>query len=264
MAKVVRLAQLLAIKYGLQSRAAGPGVDENRLIASARQDIMDAFTNHFSDSARGAISKSPRGSIFRLMGDAGDPLCERLVYRMDTLVGKMAEMTPSKMLGAINDLLAQLEFMKSDEDRSVRNNIRKAFRGHSEAAIKSQLGRYEDSLKRSHSLLKKAASKLQILRPQTEVTTQTIESQPGELTLAEMTTFVQRTPAFKNYGLDSLEAITLMNQDPALQRIMTKVVNAVNRGQIPADGPEVQKAAEGIKRWLDNIQMKKLEPPFDE
>lgn len=262
MHKLVRLARFLQLKYGLQSEAAGPVVDEARLIASAKQDVMDAFANHFSDAARGAISKSPKGSIFRLMGDAGDPLCEKLVYRMDNLVGKIDEMTPSKMLGILNDLLTQLEFMKSDEDRSVRNNIRKAFKGHSEAAIKSQLARYEDSLKRSHSLLKKAASKLQILRPEAEVTTQTIETQPGELTLAEMTAFVQRTPAFKSHGLDSLEVLAIMNDDPALKRIMTKVINAVNRGLIPVDGFEVQKAAQGIKEWIDNIQSQKQVTPI--
>lgn len=259
MHKIVRLARLLKLKYGLESEAA---VDEARIIENAKRDVIDAFHHHFSDAAQGAISRSPKGSIFRLMGDAGDPLCERLVYRMDQLVSELGEITPSKMLGTINDILTQLEFMKSDEEQSVRNNIRKAFRGHSDAAVKSQLARYEDSLKRSHSLLKKAASKLQILRPQTEVTTETITTQPGELTLAEMTAFVLRTPAFKSYGLDSLEIIAVMNDDPALKRVMTKLVNAVNRGQIPVDGPQVKEAARQIKEWVDNIQEKKQVVPI--
>lgn len=259
MRKIARLARLLELKYGFKSEAA---VDEARIIENAKRDVLDAFQHHFSDTAQGPMSRSPKGSIFRLMADAGDPMCERLVYRMDQLVGGLGEITPSKMLGVINDLLTQLEFMKSDEERSVRNNIRKAFKGHSEAVIKSQLGRYEDSLKRSHSLLKKAASKLQILRPQTEVTTETITSQPGELTLAEMTAFVQRTPAFKSHGLDSLEVISVMNDDPALKRVMTKLVNAVNRGMIPVDGPQVQEAARQIREWVDNIQEQKQVVPI--
>jgi uncharacterized coiled-coil protein SlyX len=259
MSKLARLAQLLTIKYGLQSEAT---VDEARLIASAKQDVMDAFTHHFSDAAQGAISKGPKGSIFRLMAGAGDPLCERLVYRMDNLVAKLDELTPSKMLGILNDIMIQLSFMNSDEDRIVRNNIRQAFRGHSEAAVKGQLARYSDSLKRTHSLLKKAATKLQILRPQVEVPDQTVVPPPGELTLAEMTAFVQRTPAFKSFGLDSIDVVSIMNDDPALKRVMTKVVNAVNRGLIPRDGPEVQKAAQEIKAWIDNIQAKKQTVPI--
>jgi hypothetical protein len=236
--RVVRLAQLLDLKH-------------KPLLAAAKQNILDAFTYHFSDGRKGPLSKNPKGSIFRALADAGDPMMVKLTYKMDKLVSTMDNIPPNKLLDLVNDLLTIMYQIKNDPDRSVRNNIRTAFRGHSEAAIKHHLSRFEDSVTRSFSLLQKAGSYLQKLDPEAMVHGGSISPQRGDLTSQEILTFVQRTPTFKSFGLDSMEIIEKILQDPELKSLLTTVINAVNRGVVPADGFAMQTAAAKIKARLD-------------
>jgi len=66
-----------------------------------------------------------------------------------------------------------------------------------------------------------------------------------------------RTFYAKKYGIDSLDILERLLRSPAIREKLTTVINAVNRGKIPKDGPaileEAQKIAEQIGKETPNI-----------
>src|SRR5579863_7576186 len=113
MQKVVRLAQLLELKYGLQSKAAN--ISEERIIAEVKRDVLDAYRNYFSRSAR--------DSMFQYAADLGEDLSSELVYKMDKIVKDIDKLSPDKLMHGLNEVLAIMYRMKTDPARSVRKAI---------------------------------------------------------------------------------------------------------------------------------------------
>lgn len=241
--KVVRLAQLLALKYGFQSEAANAPVSEDRIVAEVKRDILDSYRNYFSRSAK--------NSMLQYAADKGDPLTVELTYKMDKLVRDIDTLPPVKLIKSLNELLAIMYQMKADPAKAARQTIRDSLRGHPERTIQHYLTTFEGFLSKAFSTLQKAAVKLQVVVPDVAVHGGGISRQRGELAIKDIMDFVKFTPAFQNYGLDSTDIMEQFLQDPELKARLTTLINSINRGHSPLDGPEVNRIAQEIKQKLD-------------
>lgn len=241
--KVARLAQLLSLKYGFQSEAAIVPVSEDRLMAEVKRDVLDSYRNYFSRSAK--------NSMLQYAADKGDPLCVELTYKMDKLVRDIDTLSPVKLIKSLNDILGVAYQIKMDPEKKARQTIRDSLVGHSDRTAQHYLSIFENFLARAFSTLQKAATKLQVVVPDVTVHGGTVSRQRAELTKQDLVNFVLFTPIFQSYGLNSLDVIEKFLEDPELKSKLTTVINAVKRGQAPADGSEVSGIAQEIKKKLD-------------
>ncbi len=67
-----------------------------------------------------------------------------------------------------------------------------------------------------------------------------------------------RTPAAQFYKLDNIDVMQKILQYPETREKLTTLINAIDRGHIPADGPEVMAEARAIKSWLDSKEQTNL------
>lgn len=241
--KVVRLARLMALKYGFQSEAATSPISQDRIIAEVKRDLLDTYRNYFSRSAK--------NSMLQYAADKGDPLMVELTYKMDKLIRDIDTLTPGKMIKTLNDLLAVMWEIKKDSSKLARQAIRDSLRGHPERTIQHFLTTFEGLLSRAFSTIQKAAVKLQVITPDVAVHGGALSRQRGELVIKDIMDFVKFTPTFKNYGLDSVDIMEQFLQDPDLKQRLTTLINSIDRGHTPLDGPEVSRIAQEIKQKLD-------------
>lgn len=240
-----RLAQFLELKYGFQSEGAVP-VSQDRIIQEVKRDVLDAYRNYFSRSAR--------DSMFQFAADAGEPMSIELTYKMDKLVKNIDKETPLKLIKSLNDLLGIMYRMKNDPTKSVRQAIADALPSGTvpqRNARDRALVKFERSLSNSFSMIQKIAVKLQVLVPDVAVQGGEISRQRGELSKQKLIDFVLSSSPFKNYGLTSLDVVEQFLADPELKSKLITLINSVNRGHIPLDGFEVYTLAEEIKKKLN-------------
>lgn len=62
------------------------------------------------------------------------------------------------------------------------------------------------------------------------------------------------TPAAQQYHLDNMNTMTRMLAIPELRQKITTLLNAIDRGHVPLDGPEVSSAAQEFRRIYDERQ----------
>lgn len=241
--KVARLAQLMALKYGFQSKAAISPVSQDSIMAEVKRDLLDIYRNYFSRSAK--------NSMLQYAADKGDPMMVELTYKMDKLIRDIDTLSPLKLIKILNDLLGIMWTIKKDSSKLARQAIRDSLRGHPERTIQHFLTTFEGLLVRAFSTVQKAAVKLQVLVPDVAVHGGSVSRQRGELAIKDIMDFVKYTPTFHNYGLDSVDIMEQFLQDPDLKQKLTTLINAVKRGHTPLDGPEVVGIAREIKQKLD-------------
>jgi hypothetical protein len=247
MSRLVRLAQLLAIKYGLESRAAVP-VNEDRIVAETKRDVRDAYRNYFSRSAR--------DSMFQYAADLGEPMSVELVKKMDKLVVGLDKITPQKLMSGLNEVLSLMYQMKTDPERGVRNAIHDSAPAGTEAQRNTRqrlLSKYERSISMAFPALQKAAVRLQVIVPDM-VQGGNVERQRADLSKQQLMDFVMNNPAFRTYGVNSLDVMEQFLSDPDLKHRLITLINAVNRGHLPLDAPAVIEFAQHIRKWLDSQQ----------
>jgi len=260
MQKVVRLAQLLELKYGLQSKAAN--ISEDRIIAEVKRDVLDAFRNYFSRSAR--------DSMFQYAADLGEAQSSELVYKMDKLVKDLDKLKPQKLMEALNDVIGLIYQMKQDPTRAVRNVIHDSVPGGTESQRNTRqrlLTKYERSMSMAFPALQRAAIKLQVIVPNVAIHEGKISRERSELSKQQLIDFIIATPTFKTYGVDSLDVMEEFLSDPEMRQRLITLINAVKRGHIPLDGSQVQEFARQVKqlhnqRKQTNLpQLEESEPP---
>lgn len=258
MNRIVRLAQLLDVKYGLQSRAAVVPVSQTRVEAEVKRDILDAYRNYFSRSAR--------DSMFQYAADQGEDLSSELVYKMDKIVKDIDKLSPDKLMHALNEVLAIMYRMKTDPARSVRKAIHDSVPGATETQRNTRdrlLVKYERSISKAFPALQKAAVKLQVLVPDVAVHGGQVSRERGELSKQQLIDFVTATPAFKQYGVSSLDVMGEALDDPDIRQRLITLINAVKRGLVPIDGPQVMDFARQVKQRLDQMKQTNL-PALEE
>ena len=77
-----------------------------------------------------------------------------------------------------------------------------------------------------------------------------VEPQRKDLSKEKLLMFM-KTPAAQLYGLDNIEVMTEVLSYPETKEKIVTLINAIDRGHLPADGPQVMAETRAIKSWLD-------------
>lgn len=244
--KIVRLAKLFELKYNFKSEAAS--------LQEITNDIKNNIVNAHTLYINGATSKEP---VLKILANAGEPFSKSLISIMDDTVNNIDELTYLQLFNRINKVLGAIKAIKIDPDKKVRNfindNVRiskesdKNYREH----LKSK---FEMVIYRISSILEKQAKILQKFIPkETPLAGGTVNPERKELSKDKLLMFMH-TPAAQSYGLDSLDTLALVLNDYDLRQKLTTLINSIDRGHVPINGPEIIKATQEI---ADALKLKK-------
>jgi hypothetical protein len=189
--------------------------------------------------------------MLQFAADAGEDKAVKLTYKVDTLVKNIDKLSPDKLIALINEVLSMLLEMKTDPEKTTRQAIRDKLRGHTDRIIQQGLIKYERIMDRAFSALQKAARRLTVIVPDVAAQPGSISRQKGELTKNQLIYFVLATPPMRNYGVDSLDIVQKILEEPGMKDRLTTLYNAVHRGHVPLDGPEVLNFATEIRRRME-------------
>lgn len=248
----MRLAQLMEFKYNLKSEA----IAIEEVIHNVKKDIINAYNLYVnSDTA-----KEP---VLQILANAGEPFSRALITAMEKMVSNIDVLaaTPHLLFRHLNKILGAINSVKSDPENKLRESIHSSLRSSKESEknyrehVKSKL---EMILSRLSGILEKQGKILQKFLPKdVPLEGGRVEPQRKELSKEKLLMFM-KTPAAHKFGLDDMDVMTRMLSYQDLRQKITTLINAVDRGHAPLDGPEVSAEAQEIKRLFDERQQTNL------
>ena len=244
--KIVRLARFFELKYNLKSEAASL----QEIIDDVKKNIINAYALYVS----GETSKEP---VLKILANAGEPFSKSLIITMEDMVNNIDNLSQVQLFNRINKVLGNIKEVKTDPDKSVRNFINSAIRisKESDKNYREHLkSKFEMVLYRVSSILEKQAKILQKFLPkETPLSGASVSPERKELSKDKLLMFMH-TPAAQSYGLDSLDTLSLVLNDYDLRQKLTTLINAIDRGHVPINGPDIMQATKEIS---DAVKMKK-------
>jgi len=243
--RLFRLADLLEHKYGLVSEGASA-----TQVEEVKRELLNAYKLYVN-------SKTAKEPILQMLADAGETFSKTLVSMFEGLIASLDKHSNTQLFARVNNMLGMINDMKNDKDFPVRSFIHDAVRvtKDSERNYRERLkSKFEMTISRLSSILEREAKKLQSTLPlgaPTGLEGGRVEPQRKELSREKLLMFM-RTPAAQFYGLDNIEVMTHALSYPEVREKITTLVNSIDRGHLPADGPEVMAETRAIKGWLDN------------
>lgn len=236
--RMVRLADLLENKYAVVKTAAPPA----ELFERAKDDLLNNYKHWVMGKYR----------ALKILAEAGEPFAKSLYHHYNDLVANIDSYSPVQVFNRVNKILSLIHEMKS-EPKAYRESI------HNMVEVKKESDRnyreqlksgFETNLARISFGLDKVMKVLRAFAPGEEVGGGAVEPQRKDLSKEKLLVFM-KTPAAQYYKLDNMDVMQKILQYTETREKLTTLVNAIDRGHIPADGPEVMEAARAIKSWLD-------------
>jgi hypothetical protein len=244
--KLPLLAKIFELKYGLKTAAS-----KDDILARVRAELVNAY-NLYVNSHK---AKEP---VLQILADAKEPFSKKLVESFEEMIAGIHTLAAPSLFRRINGILGVIATMKQDPEKKVRNFIHDSVRvtKESERNYRERLkSKFEMIIARLSSILEKQAKTLQDLigMQGPELQGGAVEPQRQELSKNKLLMF-SRTPAAQKYGLDDLDTMTRLLNYPDLKNKITTLINAIDRGHVPADGPEVMTEAAELKRIYQERQ----------
>jgi hypothetical protein len=239
MDRLGRLADILEYKYAAIRKVTPLNV------------IRDGLINAYRLYVNKETAKEP---VIQMVADAGEPFSAKLLDDMHNMIAHIDRLPAKDLFHMVGQLLGDIRAVKEDPAKTVRNFIHDAIRIRKESDrnyrehVKSK---FEQALFRLSSMLEKSALELQHFT-QLEGPLEGTVVEPERKQLSKEKVFMfMKTPAAQFYKLDNMDVMQQILQYPETKERLTTLINAIDRGHIPADGPEVMAEARAIKSWLD-------------
>lgn len=239
--RIFRLAQLFEYKHGLGSvvkTAASP----KEVFERVKDEILTNYKNWVMGKYR----------ALKILAEHGEPHARELYTTYNDLVANIDTYSPVQVFNRVNKILGMISSMKSDP-KTYRQSIHDTveIKKESDKNYREQLkSGFETNISRISFGLEKIAKVLRAFVPGAALAGGAVEPQRKALSKEKLLMFM-RTPAAQKYGFDSLEVMAQLLQYPESRERLTTLINAIDRGHFPADGPEVMAETAAIKQWLE-------------
>ncbi len=236
-----RLADLFEHKYGTGSvvkTAATPA----EVLERVKDDILTNYKNWVMGKYR----------ALKILGEHGEPYAKALYGAYNDLVANIDTYSPLQIFNRVNKILGAINEMKADP-KGYRQSIHDSVEvtRESDKNYREQLkSGFETNLKNISFGLEKAAKILRAFAPGEEILGGAVEPQRKALSKEKLRMFMM-TPAAQFYKLDNIDVMQRILAFPETREKLTTLINAIERGHVPADGPEVMAEAQAIRKWLD-------------
>jgi hypothetical protein len=244
--RVIRLAQLFEYKYGLKSEAS-----TQEKFDQVKKELVRAYRLYVD-------SKTAKEPVLQMLANIKEPFSKKLISSMENMVDKINTISASDLYFTVNNMLSHINHMKNDEDNATRNRIHNSIKvtKESERNYREHFkAKFEMIVSTLSSILEKQAKVLQTVADIKEPHFYggAVSPQRKELSKDKLLMFM-RSPAAQQYGLDSMEVMTQILAKPFLRSELTDLINAIDRGQIPINGPDVSVYAERVAKQLKEQQ----------
>lgn len=272
---VIRLADLLAHKYGLVSEAASL----QNVMREVETKIKDAYRNYIDLKT---ITSKAYNAI-AVMAHQGEPHCQKIVGHMQFITANINNLLqrPATLFKHINKILALI----SSLDEAIKNTKKKSPEHLPTQqvlnATLSDLSRLENSLKRFSSMMVSVAKLLKpFVPPDEEGKEVELEGDvvvPGALPLTknERRLFFLHYPAqAAEYGftgpeiIDNLDIVLHILEEPGMSREFDRFARAIKQQEIPKNGDVIRSMANKIRQLIANRQTNvsalESKPTFEE
>lgn len=239
--RMFRLADLFEHKYSGSSvvkTAASPA----EVLVRVKDDILTNYKNWVMGKYR----------ALKILAEAGEPHAKVLYATYNDLVANIDTYSPLQIFNRVNKVLSLINEMKTNKKYRESIHDMVSVSKESDRNYREQLkSGFETNISRISYGLEKAAKILRAFVPDEPIGGSAVEPQRKELSKEKLLMFM-RTPAAQHYGLDNIDVMTEALSYPEVREKITTLVNAIDRGHLPADGPEVMAETRAIKSWLDN------------
>ena len=239
--RMFRLADLFEHKYNGSSvvkTAASPA----EVFKQAKDDILTNYKNWVMNQKYRAL---------KILAEAGEPNARALYDLYNDLVANIDSLNHIQVFHKVNKILDLIRQMKSSGDyrQSIHDMVpveREADRNYREQLK----GGFETNLSRISYGLEKVAKALQKYVAASMLHGGAVEPQRKALSKEKLRMFMM-TPVAQHYKLDDIDVMQRILAFPETREKITTLINAIDRGHIPADGPEVMAEAQTIRKLLD-------------
>ena len=252
--KIHRLARIFELKYGMVSLSSKDTLNQNK------KDLINMYTLYVD-------SEKAKEPVLQILANIKEPFSLQMIHSMEELIANLNHLSAQSIFRRINGMLLSIKLMKNDPEKTVRNFIHDSIRANkeSERNYREHLkSKFELIISRISSILEKQAKSLQSLikleNPELKdlnIDGERVIPQHRELSKDKILNFI-RTPAAQSYGLDSLDTMTQVLSYPDLRDKITVMINAIDRGHTPINGPEVKSEVEEIMKYFNDRQQTNL------
>lgn len=238
--RITRLAKFLETKYYLKSEA--------HSLSEVINDVKRALISAYNTYVNSDTAKEP---VLQMAASIGEPFSNQLIKQMEKTIANidMLAESPALLFKQVNSMLGMIQEVKDDPEKTVRNFLHDAIRATKQSEINYRerfKSKFEMSLYRLSSVLEAQAKLLSVFLPkEVPLAGGVVSPERKNLSKEKLLTFT-RTTAAKLYGLDSLAVMEKVLQDDDLRNKLTTLINAIDRGHIPVDGPEIMQATKEI------------------
>lgn len=251
--KTDRLAKLFEAKYGLVSQA---NSEREKFLAKLDKPVPSALLEqdpeiikqNIKDAYRTYIISPPKAyNILPLLQAQNEPFVDKFIKSLEVLVSSMDGIKLETLFARVNDLLGMITDAKND--REVRENIHLIFSKPKDREMAKNKFEHVLYTKIASILYTAARSLKSLIASKATIKGGPSEAERRQLSKDELWIFMQ-TPAAQKYGLDNLDVMEKILFFPELRDKITRLVNAIKRGHIPVDGPEIAKETAEIMAAL--------------
>ncbi len=255
--RLFRLAKILERRYSLKAEAA----DLQQVMNDVKKDVINAYKLYVS----GKTAKEP---VLQLLANHKEQFSKAVVSIMEDIIANIDTYTPVQLFNRINKILGLINPKIVEEGQLTKDMARKFIDNSiSENMSRESIRNWRDHVKvkfemvtsRLSSILEKQAKILQKFLPK-EVPLEGggAERQRGELSKEKLRRFME-TPAAQKYGLDNMDIMQKVLFYPDLRDLVTTIINSIDRGHTPLDGPKIMEEAKEI---AEALKLKQTNEPF--
>jgi hypothetical protein len=245
--RILRLAQLFEQKYGLVSQSQSidvPGLA--KIVGSIRAELSNAYR----------MWMSPEGKDESLVfwAQRGHAPSKELVVLMKDL-SENKDYSPVQLFNRVNAAFKLSKLIASDLGH-FKDQLKDNTTGLTHPLV-NELNHRESkartSLRHLESILERQGKILLRLQPKGQLAEQYEEQKRKPLPRQKLWMFMHSRAA-QTYGLDNMYVVEQVLFYPETKEMLTTLINAIDRGHMPIDGPAMMAETAKIKEWLDNKQ----------
>lgn len=256
--EMIRLAKYLEIKYNLTSK--GSSNDEIQKVRRNLAKFYDTWLigPKVKDQSILVWSKKGTGEEFnqidelvKIVHELSGPkeFSVTLLYKKLKRALGLSQLLKDKTLGLIKD---EIIFTTIGLKETDKNKIR---------AQESKIRTFLRMLDSVYEESKNAIGKYVPIEIKNEIDNEALpggyeDQKRKPLSKDKLLRFINTLTA-QTYGFNSLDMLEKLLDEPGTRDKLTTLINAVDRGHSPKDGPEIMNLAKSIRKYIDSLETNK-------
>lgn len=244
--RLFRLADLMDHKYHFRSEAQ----DRARILSDVASKVKDVYKNKIARTADEDLQ-----ALAKLGDPFGTHLLEDMTWLVQNVDGLIQEPDQDKLLLEFANIRKDIADNKQAARSLLHDSIQIRRRPADENRRSHRVRKLEGTLVAIENMAVEAGKMVmpfcspEVVQLTQQILSGTVEPKRRPLTPQNLIDFL-RKPIADQYGITSEDVLRKLLERPDLREKLTTVINAINRGHVPKDGPAVLAEAQRAARQL--------------